>query len=198
MTLKKKCLRHWLELGITNPQALREHIAGIFDRHEHQQDILVDLYKLVLPEWEKISKVTGHPQVNEEMWRFICRLFQDFDQKHHTGCMPGGAWMNWGFSVDRELKAWTVDFKNCEVEYGAPEQSQLGGDTVKKDLKGMRVELISTSDPYTTLKPGDRGKVDFLDDLGTVHITWDNGLTLGLVPGEDHFRFVDEPEENTP
>ncbi len=63
---------------------------------------------------------------------------------------------------------------------------------MKNQLRGKRIELISTSDPHTELKPGDRGTVDFVDDIGTIHVVWDNGSTLGLVPGEDQYRFVDE------
>lgn len=63
---------------------------------------------------------------------------------------------------------------------------------MKDQLRGKRIELISTSDPYTELKPGDRGNVDFVDDMGTIHVTWDNGSTLGLVPGEDQYRFLDD------
>jgi hypothetical protein len=37
-----------------------------------------------------------------------------------------------------------------------------------------------------------QGTVDFVDDTGTIHVDWDNGSTLGLVPGEDQYRFVDE------
>lgn len=57
-------------------------------------------------------------------------------------------------------------------------------------LSGVRVELISTTDQYTSLKPGDQGTVSFVDDTGTVHIEWDNGLKLGLVPGVDKFRYI--------
>ena len=56
--------------------------------------------------------------------------------------------------------------------------------------KGDRVELIHTSDPYTSLKPGDQGTVQMVDDAGTVHVKWDSGSTLGLIPGEDRFRRV--------
>ena len=63
---------------------------------------------------------------------------------------------------------------------------------MKDQNKGKRVELISTSDPYTNLRKGDRGTIDFVDDMGTLHVTWDNGSTLGLVPGEDHYRIIDE------
>lgn len=43
-----------------------------------------------------------------------------------------------------------------------------------------RVELVSTNDKHTELQPGDQGTVTFVDDLGTVHIRWDNGSTLGM------------------
>ena len=63
---------------------------------------------------------------------------------------------------------------------------------MKDQLEGKRIELISISDPYTNLRPGDRGTVDFVDDMGTIHVAWDNGSTLGLIPGEDQYRFVSE------
>ncbi|MDR2445763.1 MAG: DUF4314 domain-containing protein [Treponema sp.] len=55
---------------------------------------------------------------------------------------------------------------------------------------GARVELVSTGDPYTTLIPGDRGFVEFVDDIGTVFVRWDNGSGLGVVYGEDAIRVV--------
>jgi len=48
------------------------------------------------------------------------------------------------------------------------------------ELKGKRIELVRCNDPYTKLKPGPQGTVVFVDDLGTVHVNWDNGATLGL------------------
>ena len=56
--------------------------------------------------------------------------------------------------------------------------------------KGARVELVSMTDPYTKLKPGDIGTVDFVDDTGTVFITWDSGSHLGAVYGEDEVRLL--------
>jgi len=58
---------------------------------------------------------------------------------------------------------------------------------------GCRVELISMNDPYTKLKPGDRGRVEHVDDIGTVHISWDNGSTLGVAYGEDHIKLAPSP-----
>jgi hypothetical protein len=63
---------------------------------------------------------------------------------------------------------------------------------MKDKLKGKRIELIATTDPYTNLRPGDRGTVDFVDDMGTIHVSWDNGSQLGLVPGEDQYKLLED------
>lgn len=51
--------------------------------------------------------------------------------------------------------------------------------------EGARVTLISTTDPYTTLKAGSLGTVSMVDDAGTVHIDWADGSRLGMIWGED-------------
>ena len=56
--------------------------------------------------------------------------------------------------------------------------------------RGLRVRLLSTTDGYTKLKSGDEGTIDFVDDLGTVHVKWDEGSSLGLVPGEDRYTII--------
>ena len=53
--------------------------------------------------------------------------------------------------------------------------------------KGDRVRLIRTSDAYTSLLSGAQGTVRRIDALGTVHVNWDSGSRLGLVPGEEIF-----------
>ena len=50
---------------------------------------------------------------------------------------------------------------------------------------GTRVRLGWMNDPYTKLKPGEMGTVIVVDDIGTIHVNWDCGSTLGLVFGED-------------
>jgi hypothetical protein len=60
--------------------------------------------------------------------------------------------------------------------------------------KGTRVELVSMTDPYTKLKPGNTGTVDFVDDTGTVFIIWDSGSHLGVVFGEDEIRLLSKAE----
>lgn len=55
---------------------------------------------------------------------------------------------------------------------------------------GRRVRLEHTSDPYTRLPRGSEGTVQYEDDMGTLHVKWDSGSLLGLIPGEDRWSFV--------
>ena len=50
---------------------------------------------------------------------------------------------------------------------------------------GTRVELVHMDDPYTKLTTGDKGTVRCVDDIGTIHISWDCGSSLGAVYGVD-------------
>ena len=56
--------------------------------------------------------------------------------------------------------------------------------------KGCRVELVHMNDPYSKLQPGDRGTVRFVDDIGTIFVSWDCGSSLGVAYGEDSCKVV--------
>ncbi len=56
--------------------------------------------------------------------------------------------------------------------------------------KGTRVQLVSMEDPYSPIAPGTEGEIAFIDDAGSVHMKWDNGSSLALIPGEDSFRVL--------
>ncbi len=55
----------------------------------------------------------------------------------------------------------------------------------EKYPSGTRVELVHMDDPYTSLTTGDKGTVKHVDDIGTIHISWDCGSSLGAVYGVD-------------
>ena len=57
---------------------------------------------------------------------------------------------------------------------------------------GTRVMLIRISDPYTNLRQGDQGTVMVVDDIGTIHVNWDCGSTLGIVFREDECVKIEE------
>ena len=55
---------------------------------------------------------------------------------------------------------------------------------------GTRIRLNSMEDPYAPIAPGTEGVVDFVDDIGIIHMKWNNGRSLGIVPGEDSFSVL--------
>ena len=60
---------------------------------------------------------------------------------------------------------------------------------------GTRVLLMQMGEDPRPIPPGTRGTVVAVDDIGTVHCTFDNGRSLGLIPGEDSFRKLTEAEQ---
>ena len=58
---------------------------------------------------------------------------------------------------------------------------------------GARVELVEMNNPYNTkLYPGCKGTVVSVDCIGTIHVAWDCGSSLGVVYGEDSCRVIKE------
>ena len=53
---------------------------------------------------------------------------------------------------------------------------------------------IKCNDDCHPVPDGTLGTVQFVDDAGTIHVGWDNGSSLGLVPGEDQFTKVRKRE----
>ena len=54
---------------------------------------------------------------------------------------------------------------------------------------GARVRLVKMDDIQAP-PVGTMGTVDCVDDIGTIHIRWDNGSCLGAVYGEDIIKVV--------
>lgn len=59
----------------------------------------------------------------------------------------------------------------------------------EKYKKGVRVKLINMDD-FQSVPQGTKGTIDFVDDIGTIFVNWDNGSSLGLIYGVDNFEIV--------
>lgn len=53
--------------------------------------------------------------------------------------------------------------------------------------KGARIVCIKMQDDPQPVESGAEGTVDHVDDIGTIHVKWDNGRSLGLVPGVNRY-----------
>lgn len=56
---------------------------------------------------------------------------------------------------------------------------------------GTKIQLIMIDDAQAPLS-GTIGTVTCVDDIGTIHMKWNNGSSLGLVPDDDEFVIVKE------
>lgn len=56
--------------------------------------------------------------------------------------------------------------------------------------RGVRVELLKMNDPCSSLKAGDQGTVQSVDNTGTIHIKWDNGVCGGIMYGDERYVFI--------
>lgn len=52
---------------------------------------------------------------------------------------------------------------------------------------------VLTVDDNVTVPPGTEGTVTLSDRHGNVHVRWDNGAALGILPGADQWEVL--PEE---
>lgn len=57
--------------------------------------------------------------------------------------------------------------------------------------KGTRIRLNHMDDPYHPVNSGSLGTVDHVDDAGQIHMKWDDGGGLALIPDEDDFEVIE-------
>ena len=61
---------------------------------------------------------------------------------------------------------------------------------------GTKVEVTSLCNEEDHLKPGMKGTVVGVDDQPALLVNWDNGSSLSLLIGKDHFRVLTQQEES--
>ncbi len=65
----------------------------------------------------------------------------------------------------------------------------------EKYVAGTKIELVKMYDLLAPVPTGTLGIVQYVDDIGTVHVNWENGSTLGLSVGIDEFKVLGVDEK---
>lgn len=63
-------------------------------------------------------------------------------------------------------------------------------DLVKKVYPVGTVVVLDFMDDVQAPPVGTKGEVFFVDDIGQIHVNWDNGSGLALVPEVDEFHIL--------
>ncbi|WP_073104168.1 DUF4314 domain-containing protein [Hespellia stercorisuis] len=64
----------------------------------------------------------------------------------------------------------------------------------KRYPKGMRI-CLDGMEGEPQMPAGLKGEVFHVDDAGQIHVGWENGSALALVPGVDKFHKINIPEK---
>lgn len=57
-------------------------------------------------------------------------------------------------------------------------------------IPGQKIELINLYSSFHLLLSGRRGMIEFIDDLGNIHVIWERNLNVPLVVGIDEFKII--------
>jgi len=57
------------------------------------------------------------------------------------------------------------------------------------ELSGKRVKCIRMFDEFP-VPPGTEGTILYTDDINQIHVRWDDGKSLALVPEADDYRIA--------
>lgn len=79
-----------------------------------QGELLTRLYRLAVPDFDRLEKLDGYPVVNRETGDFLMLRWVRRDRRLSPNVMAGGAWMNSGFS-SREQTEVTGKLEDFEV-----------------------------------------------------------------------------------
>ena len=55
---------------------------------------------------------------------------------------------------------------------------------------GTKIRLVYMNDPVNPVPPGTVGIVTDVDDIGNIHMKWENGSSLALIDGADVFEVM--------
>ena len=61
----------------------------------------------------------------------------------------------------------------------------------KQYPKGTKLQMITMRNEKYPIPPGTVGEVTHIDDMGSIHMKWENGSFLAIIPEVDSFRVAE-------
>lgn len=116
--------------------------------------------------------------------------FEQREIETHLGTIYVHFWQYEGFYIKEESEM-NKGYYNEERLRKLRELYPKG--TIVELKEGMEGE--QNKEGKSTMPAGLRGKVTFVDDIGDIHVNWENGSTLAIVPTLDVFEIVEDNEE---
>ena len=88
-------------------------VQALFETATTQSEYILGLFRMVHPDFDEIVRLGDYVSCSRETWLEICGLAQMADRRIAPKCLPGGAWMNYGFSATHgepgaDLALWYV------------------------------------------------------------------------------------------
>ncbi|MBX6424166.1 hypothetical protein [Thermosulfurimonas sp. F29] len=130
-------LLYWRDVAILSETGRKEfikrlvplrwetHIEPIFEQALHQREALETLYREVFGvDFDRAKTIIGWPRVNPKDHYRLTKLFSEFDRKCHPDVLPGGLWMNAGFSADESVPEGYADLSGIVIKFEVEEKDQ--------------------------------------------------------------------------
>ena len=76
----------------------KQQLDDIFEAAETQSDYIIALFAAVVPRWDDVRTVDGFVHCGRALGDDIMGRAIAWDRDNELPTMPGGAWMNSGFS----------------------------------------------------------------------------------------------------
>ena len=152
-----------------------------FDYHEYDQ-FLIGITKLENPTEKDLINLT-------------------FNLDHFTLCKDVSSYGKIGREYVMNTEGAVPAHDEDDPKYAAIGKALIDRGLAQITAKGLliyppgtRIMLLGMGNDPNPVESGTRGTVRVVDDIGTLHCDFDNGRSLGVVPGEDSFRKLTDEE----
>jgi hypothetical protein len=163
-----------LEIGKPDYQLTEQEYIDKYVNDKYDIDLAKEDYKNIIDKAQSDIVFDG-----KDYW------WQDLDE---------GIW--WKLDKEGEITIEQSDDKPKGKTISSFEYDKLkyskGGLMPNDTFVGKRIKLIAMNDEPYPVEPNTLGTIRHIDGLGQIHVEWDNGRTLAVIPEIDEYEIIDE------